>query len=228
MKCPQCHSLSPEGAPRCSLCGAVLPATPADRRASTYLGLHSVVDDNGRPIRAFLDLGARPVPNLLLGLAICALFALSAVPTILAESTRRPESIARLLTTRESGDLFVYLVIVDDSARPMSIAGLARVSVWAAADGADVSRPVSLGTSDQSLAREDFRSGAVVYTDPETGEEQRMVVPMARLGPLPDRTPSAGPDGLVQISVEITGAGGLHLQATTDWTAPRQREDEGA
>lgn len=222
MTCPACRTLNPHGARHCLTCGAELPAShEPERAASSYFGRHVVHDADGKAVRALLDFGPKPAPNLLVGLAILVAFALSAIGPIVAAQSRQPERIARIVATWEEQGLTLYIAILGDDGMPMRVTGDARVAVWMATTQAELDHPRQVAQCTTPVRRQDFRLVRYVQADPTTGFEEEGAALMGRLGPMLATELSAVPRGwpgpLVCTSLEVRTAEGVALQARTKW-----------
>lgn len=223
MKCPHCQTLNPQGAPRCSLCGADLPpAAEAPRRASGYFGVHTVVGEDGRAVRAFLDLGPRPWPNLLVGLGILLLFALSTLPAIIGQSGRSPASIGYVIPAWRPEGLEVGLLVIDGDRRPIATDATAQVGVWLREPGDSLSGGTPLGGVTVPLRRQDFPVRRIVSRDPRTGRRREVVGPLGRVGPLgPENLGGVGREGAVGrelgVSVRLVLPSGRALEGNSGW-----------
>lgn len=223
MKCPHCQSLSPEGALRCSVCGSALPLpAPGRRQASSYFGVHTVVGEDGRPIRALLDVGPSPLPNLLVGLGICLLFALSAVPAIVSQSGRVASRVQYVEPDWDDDGFVVRMLVLAPDGRPVAVDGEVRLTLWLRdASGAQPGGTL-VANVERPVHREDFVPQLVVVRDPRTGAARASQAQLARVGPLtPEdlggltRAQLLGRD--IGVRVELIPLDGEALTATSHW-----------
>jgi hypothetical protein len=223
VKCPHCQSLSPEGAQRCSVCGSALPLpTQGRRQASSYFGVHTVVGEDGRPIRALLDLGPSPLPNLLVGLGICLLFALSAVPAIVSQSGRIASRVQYVEPGWDDGGLVVRILVLAQDGRPVAVDGEVRLTLWLRdASGAQAGGALA-ATVERPLHRQDFVPQVIVVRDPQTGAARASQAQLARVGPLtPEELGGLTREQLlgsyIGVRVELIPLEGAALTATSHW-----------
>jgi hypothetical protein len=224
VKCPQCQSLNPDGAPRCSLCGRALPERAAStRQASSYFGVHTVVGEDGRPIRALLDLGPSPLPNLLVGVGICLLFALSALPTIISQSGRVAASVRFVEPTWEDEGLIVRMLVLADDEQPIAVDGEVRLTVWLRDATAPGTGGSLVATVTRPLHRQDFLPQVLVVRHPSSGTAiLTSSAQLARIGPLTSEdlgglTRDQLSAGELGVRVELIPLGGTALTATSPW-----------